>query len=203
MQEARSVAAKLTAKSMGAWRRHFVFVRNFLKHPLMVGSFFQSSPRLVARIVESIDWERARTVVEYGPGVGTITTALLARLPRDGRLIAIEMNPEFVNVLEGSIDDSRFVVEAGSAADVADALRRAHRPQADVIVSGIPFSTMSEHDRSATVAATRDALAPGGRFVVYQYSRKVLPLLRRHFSRVDTAIEWRNGLPMQVFVAEC
>ena len=185
---------------LSPWQRRLVFVRNFLRHPVMVGSFLQSSPRLVERLVSEVDWTGARTIVEYGPGVGTITTALLERLPQDGRLVAIELNDEFVALLEQSVDDPRFAVERGVAGDVAAILARHQLSQADVILSGIPFSTMTERERGDTLAATHAALRPGGRFVVYQYSRKVLKPLRALFADVRTGVEWRNGLPMQVFV---
>jgi len=57
-----------------------LFSRNFLKHPRMLGSVIPSSRFLVNRLLRQVDWSRARTIVEYGPGVGTITSHLLRRL---------------------------------------------------------------------------------------------------------------------------
>ena len=56
-----------------------LFAKNFLQHPKMLGSLIPSSRFLVGRLLGKIDWERARTIVEYGPGVGTITAHILAR----------------------------------------------------------------------------------------------------------------------------
>ena len=185
--------------STSRWRRRVVFMRNFFKHPRMVGSLLQSSPRLVARIADAIDFGRARNIVEYGPGVGTITTELLRRMAMNARLLAIEFNGEFVELLREAIADPRFELAHGGAHEVL-ALMAAHRvPRADVVVSGIPFSTMDDEMRERILRSTYRALAPEGVFIVYQYSRRVLPDLERIFGRVEQHAEWRNGVPMQLF----
>ena len=184
------------------WRRRVVFVRNFFRHPRMVGSFLQSSPRLVARIADEIDFGQARNIIEFGPGVGTITTELLRRMPMNARLLAVESNDEFVDLLREAIPDPRFLLAHGGAHEVL-ALMAAHRiGLADVVVSGIPFSTMEPAMRERILRATYRALSPTGVLIVYQYSRKVLPDLERVFGRVEQRVEWRNGMPMQIFRCE-
>ena len=54
-----------------------LFARNFFKHPSMLGSVIPSSKFLVKNLLDRIDWDRARVVVEFGPGVGTITREVL------------------------------------------------------------------------------------------------------------------------------
>jgi len=44
-------------------------------------------------------------VVEAGPGVGTVTTAMLDRVGSDGSVVAFEMNRTFVAHLRGEIAD--------------------------------------------------------------------------------------------------
>src|SRR5205085_11001156 len=46
------------------------FLRGFFKHPVMVGSIVPSSKVLIDKMLSPVDWENARLVVEYGPGVG-------------------------------------------------------------------------------------------------------------------------------------
>jgi phospholipid N-methyltransferase len=77
----------------------FLFFRNFFRHPRMLGSIIPSSRFLIKQLLQPIDWEKARVIVEYGPGVGGITAEILRRMRPDARLIAIEMNPEFVSFL--------------------------------------------------------------------------------------------------------
>lgn len=176
-----------------------LFARNFLKHPRMLGSVIPSSRFLIQEMLKPVDWNRAKVFVEYGPGVGTITAEILARLPADGRLIAFELNPDFVDFLPEALPDPRLTVLHRSAADIGVALAELGLDGADYIISGIPFSTMPEEARVAILEATNAALHPGGKFLVYQFSPKVFPYLKRFFGRVDRRFEPLNVPPAQLF----
>jgi phosphatidylethanolamine/phosphatidyl-N-methylethanolamine N-methyltransferase len=181
------------------WRHFLLFARNFIRSPLAVGTFLPSSSYVVDRVVEQIDWKRARTIVEYGAGLGTISSALLERLPTQGRLLLIETNAEFAAHLQQSLRDHRVIVAHASAADV-DQLMRTHRlGHADVVVSGIPFTTLPKAVRERILAATGEVLAPSGQFVVYQYTRTVLRHLRGRFEVRRSTTEWRNTWPARIF----
>ena len=65
-----------------------LFFKGFLKHPAMVGSVIPSSRALIDKMLAPVDWEAARLIVEYGPGVGTYTVPILDRLGPDATLIA-------------------------------------------------------------------------------------------------------------------
>lgn len=178
-----------------------LFARNFFKHPLMLGSLIPSSRYLIAHLLRQMDWPRTRVVVEYGPGVGTITSEVLRRMPADGTLVAIEMNEEFVEYLREALPDPRLHVVHGSAEDVAAVLARLGCGPADYVISGIPFSTMPEDVRERILHATRSALRPDGAMLVYQFSGKVWPHLQRVFDDVHRDFEPRNVLPAWVFRA--
>src|SRR5438552_18680974 len=81
----------------------FLFARNFLKHPNMVGWMLPSSPFVVDEVLKQVAWDQARVIVEYGPGVGTFTTKVLERMRPDATLVALELNPDFVQFLNGSL----------------------------------------------------------------------------------------------------
>jgi phospholipid N-methyltransferase len=176
-----------------------LFAQNFFKHPRMLGSLIPSSRFLVDQILKQIDWTRARTIVEYGPGVGTITGEILKRMHREARVIALETNPDFVAYLNEHYTQDSFIVEERSAEDVGDVLRERRIAGADYIISGIPFSTMPPEARDGILRATHDALQPDGRFLVYQFSGKVLPHLEKNFSEVQTEFELLNILPARMF----
>lgn len=178
-----------------------LFARNFFKHPRMLGSLIPSSRFLVEQILQQVDWAGARTIVEYGPGVGTITGEILRRMHREARLVALETNPEFVQYLGQHYSQSALTVAARSAADVGDVLQERRLPGADVVISGIPFSTLPPGVMDDVLRATHDALLPGGSFIVYQFSGKVLPHLEQHFGEVRTDFELLNILPARLFYA--
>ena len=176
-----------------------LFAKNFLQHPKMLGSFIPSSRFLVGRLLGKIDWARARTIVEYGPGVGTITAHILARMAPQARLIAFEMNRDFVGYLRRAFPDPRLHVVHGSAETVGMELDRLELEGADYIISGIPYTTMPEQLRGRIMHESREALNPGGAVLVYQFTRAVLPYLRTYFNQVYQDFEPFNILPARLF----
>jgi len=179
-----------------------LFAQNFLRYPKMIGSIIPSSRFLIERLLSRVDWEHARVIVEYGPGVGTITKHVLRQLAPDAVLIAIEMNGDFVEHLRQELPDPRLRVVHGSAADVRNILAQQGFDSADYIISGIPYSTLPEPLRHAVLRESRAALSPHGRMLVYQFTRAVLPYLRREFGHVQQEFEPLNILPAQVFTCE-
>ena len=69
-------------------RQMLLFAKNFVKYPKLLGSVVPSSPFLVNHLLSFINWEQARVIVEYGPGVGTITGEILKRMRADAVLTA-------------------------------------------------------------------------------------------------------------------
>ncbi|HYX53146.1 MAG TPA: rRNA adenine N-6-methyltransferase family protein [Candidatus Limnocylindrales bacterium] len=176
-----------------------LFAKNFLQHPKMLGSLIPSSRFLVERLLKKVDWERARTIVEYGPGVGTITGNILDRMKPHTRLVVFEMNEDFVRYLNRTFPDPRLHVVHGSAENVQRELERLKLDGADYIISGIPFTTMPRELRDQIMRESRAALNPGGAVLVYQFTRAVLPYLRSHFPRVSQDFEPLNILPARLF----
>jgi len=176
-----------------------LFAKNFLQHPKMLGSLIPSSRFLIDRLLSRVNWAKARTLVEYGPGVGTITSHILARMSANARLVVFEMNEDFVRYLNRSFPDSRLHVVHGSAENVQRELDCLKLEGADYIISGIPFTTMPVELREKIMRESRQALNPGGAVLVYQFTRAVLPYLRTHFKQIDQDFEPRNILPARLF----
>jgi phospholipid N-methyltransferase len=176
-----------------------LFAGNFLRHPHMLGSIIPSSRFLVNQVLAPIDWERARVIVEYGPGVGTLTGEILKRMHPDAHLVVIETNQDFVKFLRSSLPDPRLHVEHNSAAEVQSVLQQLGLPLANYIISGIPLGSMPDPVRADIVGKSRDALGVGGEFLVYQFTARVLPVLQRTFRYVRRGVERRNIPPAQFF----
>lgn len=177
-----------------------LFARTFFRNPIMLGSVIPSSRFLIREVLDPIDFARARVIVEYGPGVGTITRDILARMRPDATLLVIEMNTEFVRFMRETFRDSRLKVIDGSAADVRRILKEHGFDDADYIISGIPLGSMPQQIREHIVQETRNALAPKkGTFVVYQFTSRVYPALQRVFGEVKRGFEPLNILPAHLF----
>ena len=176
-----------------------LFSRNFIKHPKMLGSLIPSSRFLVNKVLSEVDWARARVFLEYGPGVGTFTTEILRRMRPDAVLIAMETNADFVRFLRGRVRDDRLHVIHGSAADADAAMARLNLGQADYVISGIPYTTMPAHVRETILRKTHSVLHPTGAFLVYQFTRTVLPYLQQVFALVHQDFEPLNVMPARLF----
>src|SRR5258707_551859 len=183
-------------------REYMLFAAMFFKHPKMLGSFIPSSPYLSRRLMRQIEWERARVIVEYGPGIGNLTGEILAHMRDDAVLVAIDTNPEFIAYLQRKFaNDRRVHLCLGSAQDVRRMLADMQTPAADYVISGIPFTALPSQTVQAILDETRKALQPDGTFLVYQFTTAVLPFLNRSFRAVRTEFEPLNVLPARTF--EC
>jgi phospholipid N-methyltransferase len=177
------------------------FLRGFLKNPVMVGSVIPSSRVLIEKMLAPVDWANTRLFVEYGPGVGTFTRPILDLLAPDATLVTIDTNPDFTRYLKDSIDDPRLVAVNGSAADVGKILDDRNLGSADYVLSGLPFSTLPPGIGEDIAQATSSVIRPGGAFLVYQFSPKVLRFIRPHFERIERGFEWVNVPPATLFWA--
>lgn len=178
--------------------QRLVFLREFLKNPKQIGSVVPSSRFLERRLVDVSGAARARLVVEFGPGTGGTTLALLRALSHDARLLAVEINPRFASRLE-SVVDPRLLVHAGSAMDIREALAMRDLPAPDAVISGIPFSTMPPASGRTILRAVWAALAPGGRFVAYQFRDSVGVLGGEILGAPEVSLALLNVPPMRVY----
>jgi phospholipid N-methyltransferase len=178
-----------------------MFIREFLKHPVMVGSVMPSSSQLIRKMLAPVDWANTKLFVEYGPGVGTFSRAILDRLPADGTYIAIDTNPDFIRYLRHEIADPRFSAVLGSAADVRQIVADHGFDHADFVLSGLPFSTLPAGVGDAIGQATADVLRIGGAFLVYQFSPKCRDFIEPYLPRIDHGMEWWNVPPAQLYWA--
>lgn len=192
-QEQRKKSSRLTSS------RFFLFASNFFKYPAMLGSLVPSSRFLVNNILSQVDWNKARVVVEYGPGVGTITQEILKRMRPDAVLVAIELNGEFVRFLRNEVRDPRLHVIHSSASEVGKALASLNITGANYIISGIPYSTIPDPLRREILQESRRLLRPEGALLVYQFTGAVLPYLNSCFRSVQQDYQLWNILPARIF----
>ena len=177
------------------------FLRGFLKNPVMVGSIIPSSQVLIDKMLDPVDWANTKLFVEYGPGVGTFTRPVLERLGPDAHLVTIDTNADFTRYLREQIDDPRLIPVTGSAADVETILADRKLGAADYVLSGLPFSTLPPGVGNAIAEATSKVIRPGGAFLVYQFSPKVLDFIKPHFAPIKRGFEWINVPPATLFWA--
>lgn len=178
-----------------------VYIKNFIEDR-DVASVMPSSPFLVRRMVEKMDLGGGRVVVEYGPAAGVFSRSILREMGPEGRLILIETNADFVRRLREQFEhDPRVEIFEEPAQDVTRLLQQAGKEKADYVLSGIPFSFLSEEESHELIEATREALVPGGAFLVYQHRDHMSQLLPLHFDHIEEDYELLNVPPMHTYRA--
>lgn len=155
-------AAKARAKAGPRSRGRLVFFKEFLRNPRELGSMFTSGKALSRKMVEGIAIDRARAVVELGPGPGPVTEEILARIPPSCRFVAIERNEDLAGALR-----ERFPRLALHVDDAAN-LRAICEDEGilpgtvDCVVSGLPFLLFPEPLQRRILGEIKAVLKPGG-----------------------------------------
>lgn len=133
-------------------------------------SFVPSQRFLVDAMVEGALPERAKRIVELGPGVGVMTKPLLARMRPDAELYTIEIDRPIHEQLVRAVSDPRLHPICGSAEHIRDLLaERGCTEKVDAVVSSLGMSLIPPAVRERIVESVIDCLAPGGVYVQFGY----------------------------------
>jgi phospholipid N-methyltransferase len=174
------------------------FFKSALADP-EIGAVSASSGYVISDVLRRLA-KNPHLIVEYGPGDGVITRAMLRVLPPDARLVVVEPNAEFLSVL-GEINDSRLTVIAGKAQDLSPEQLREFK-NADAVVASIPFSFLTQEERSKVISDTYELLAPNGKLIVpHQYSWLMRKPLQQKFGFVSLSFKMRNFPPCFIMEA--
>jgi phosphatidylethanolamine/phosphatidyl-N-methylethanolamine N-methyltransferase len=175
-----------------------LFFQEFMKHPLLIGSIIPSSRFLERHVVKAAGVCSAKTIVELGPGTGGTTRAILGAMAQHAKLLSIEINPNF-HALMSCMEDNRLIAHLGNANGLKEIIYMYGLGAPEVVISGIPFSTMSHTSGSQIIEAISSVLAPRGRFVVYQVSKRVASLCQPLLGSGQVEVELFNIPPMRVY----
>lgn len=184
--------------------RNLLLCKTFLADKL-VASVAPTSAFAVKRLCRLIDFAKARLIIEYGPGTGAFSSYLLKNMRRDARLILIEQNRDLCLALNHIRRDLRVDLVRGKVQQCFDRLWSNGGRGADYIISGIPFSFLSQQDRSAIVQNSHQTLRNGGALLAYQTFCQphghLGAHLKEHFDDVKIMQEVRNLPPLRIFQA--
>jgi len=185
------------------------FFKEFITSPGRVGSVIPSSKELAMVVTRAANAPHAKVVVEFGPGTGAITEVILASLREDAKFFAMEINPDFVKILQKRFPSLQVFQD--SAAKTPQYLPQIGETHCDAIVSGLPWTVFSDQLQDELLDAIIASLRPGGTFATYVYihspavpsGKKFRNKLKARFSRTgQTGIVWKNVPPAMVVWAE-
>jgi phosphatidylethanolamine/phosphatidyl-N-methylethanolamine N-methyltransferase len=183
------------------------FLTQFRNAPRSVGAIVPSSRELAEAMIAPIDFKAARVIVEFGPGTGVMTGAILKKLGPDTQYVGVEINETFCQTLTLRFPELQFFNRG--AQDIKEILASLGLQSVDAIVCGLPWASLPIELQNRIMAAIVEVLKPGGIFVTFAYLQGlVLPaagMLRRRlkaqFAVVKTTkIVWRNVPPAFAYV---
>lgn len=178
---------------------NLLFLTEYVKSIRTVGAVAPSSRFLARKMVASVDFERAKVIIEYGPGTGIFTAEIVKRMQPGAKLLVIETNAAFCEILQAKYGSTKGVEVINASAEHVDALRKERRlPAPDYIISGLPFTALPPKTSQAILSATTKLLDKRGEFITFQYTLLKRGLLEKHFSDIEVSRELRNVPPAYI-----
>ncbi len=175
------------------------FFRSWFEEPLATGAVTPSGRFLARTMARYVRTEIPGPVIELGPGTGPVTEALVERGVEPSRLLLVEFNPTFCQLLRARFPAATVV--QGDAYGLRRILVNSVRQPAAAVVSGLPLFTKPLRVR---VRLLRDALGlmrPGAPFIQFAYA--VVPPIPKALAGVHAEASeriWMNLPPARVWV---
>lgn len=142
-----------------------LFLRQLARNPVQTSAIMPSSGFLARAMVAELGPNSGR-VVEFGPGTGVFTRAILKAGVRPHDLVLFEMNTDFAAHLRREFPGVTVLV--AGAQDVAK-----HCPSGvNTVISGLPLLSMPTEVRRAIVGGAFNVLRKGGAMVQFTYGPK-------------------------------
>ena len=167
-------------------KKNGLFFWRWLQSPKTVGAVVPSSEALAAAMARAVPLADGY-VIELGGGTGVITQALLNRGVDPKKLIVIERDPTFYNLLIKRFPN--LVIINGNATDLTKLVAAAAAiRQASAIVSGLPLIGMPKPVQHKIMDECKALMGTQSPFVQFTYSL-FSPLNRQEFSLTGQRLE--------------
>jgi len=174
----------------------WTFMKRFARSPLAIGSIVPSSRFLVARMLESVDWHQANSIIELGAGTGVITAAIDNQRRPGSTFISFERDDDMRRELNARFPDVHTHHDAFMLREV---LAKQTLDSVDCVISGLPFANFDDAQRTALFSDIHAALRPGGVFIAFQYTRLLQPYFLSVYGRYECKRVLINVPPALVY----
>ena len=179
-----------------------LFFKTFLENPRQTGSVVQSSPFLARKIIEPINFKKARFIVELGAGTGAVTKKILRKMDPDCILMCFEIDKVLCKEMKKNLKDPRLKVIPDGAEKMGRYLPRFGCRKADFIVSELPLVSLPQKTGEEILKAVQDNLDAKGKYIQIQYSLLGKKKLQKIFPRIEILFTPFNIPPSFVYVCE-
>ena len=179
------------------------FIQQFFKEKKTVGAISPSSKFLAKKMMENINFDDSKVIVELGAGTGVFTRKLLRNLPNDGKLFVFELHKPFYKKLANEFkNDERIVLINDNAEKIRVYLQEYNYDYADVILSSLPLANFKKELVLEILKNSYLSLKNDGLYVQFQYSLKSKKRLFEIFDEVDLTFTPRNIPPAFVYTCK-
>lgn len=177
-----------------------VFLKAFLENPGRVGAVVQTSSFVSREVTKSIDFSKAKCLVELGSGMGNMTKKILEKMSPDCVLFCFEIDKKLAAKLSQNIQDHRVRIICDSAENLGEYLEKNGIEKADHIISTIPLTTLPRRTVKNILSHCFQYLNSGGHYIQIQYSLFSLRQIKYIFSSVVVSFVFLNFPPAFVYV---
>lgn len=176
------------------------FLKEFFKEKKTVGAVSPSSKHLGKKMLENIDFQKCKVVVELGPGTGVFTRMLTSKLDSEAKLIIFELHDVFYKNLNKEFqNDDRVIIINDSAENIGIHLKENGLSEVDVILSSLPLTNFNTKLVMGILKQSHQYLKQSGLYIQFQYSLNAQKALRRVFKNVQISFTPRNIPPAFVY----
>jgi phosphatidylethanolamine/phosphatidyl-N-methylethanolamine N-methyltransferase len=174
------------------------FIRSWFEKPLTMGAVTPSGKVLARAMARYVDPDGDGPVVELGPGTGPVTEALIEQGVNPARLVLVEFDPKFCQLLSHRFPEATIV--HADAYRLRESLGSLTRHEAAAVVSGLPLMTKPLRMRLRLLREALALLQPNAPFVQFTYA-VVPPIPKVTGVKVEASERiWRNMPPARVWV---
>lgn len=158
-----------------------------------------SSRYLAKKMLQNVDFQKARVIVELGPGTGVFTRKILEQMHEDAKLLVFELNDQFYERLQDEIQDDRLILIHNSAEFIQKFLNDAGFLDADYVISSLPLSNFPKNLRESILKSAHHCLKNDGKFIQFQYSLNCKKILETQFNETDIMFTPLNFPPAFIY----
>jgi len=169
-----------------------------MKDPLRIGAQFPSGRFLADEMAAAVDPCQPGLVVELGSGTGSVTAALIRRGIDQERLVLVETEPQFCDLLQRRYPGAQILpLDAFRA---PKAIRQSDVGPIAAVVSGLPLLTHRPSLRQRLLLESLRLMEAGGPFIQFTYFyRSPIPIGRGLVNAEASPLILRNVWPARVW----
>lgn len=169
------------------------FFKAWVENPVATGAVSPSGRFLSRAMARHVDPNIPGPIIELGPGTGPVTQALIEHGIAPERLILVEFDEKFCDLLKARFPQARIV--RGDAYNLAETLRDVITEPVAAIVSSLPLLNKPDEDRVRLLQDGFAMLHPEGNFVQFTYGM-ISPIPRSKAVKAEMAFEMQGSAPV-------